>query len=151
MFNSVRRWNRPGCLPLSNISEEAVEIDFSRWASRPVTAREEEVPGMGLWTLLEGLLLLANALAILNEDRFLAPRGWGFQEFPGGKAKSLKGQVTEEDLNRVFKDGPWFIDGRFLSLQPQDPKFCPSKAAMSSVAVWIRILELGVQFSDMEM
>ncbi|XP_030466404.1 uncharacterized protein LOC115685461 [Syzygium oleosum] len=49
---------------------------------------------MGLWTLLEGLLLLANALAILNEDRFLAPRGWGFQEFPGGKAKSLKGQVT---------------------------------------------------------
>ncbi|CAA0829234.1 Unknown protein [Striga hermonthica] len=29
---------------------------------------------MGLWTLLEGCLLLANALAILNEDRFLAPR-----------------------------------------------------------------------------
>ncbi|KAK3428794.1 hypothetical protein EUGRSUZ_E00256, partial [Eucalyptus grandis] len=63
------------------------------WALRPVTAREKAVPGMGLWTLLEGLLLLANALAILNEDRFLAPRGWGFQEFPGGKAKSLKGQV----------------------------------------------------------
>ncbi|KAI3737719.1 hypothetical protein L2E82_27730 [Cichorium intybus] len=29
---------------------------------------------MGLWTLLEGCLLIANALAILNEDRFLAPR-----------------------------------------------------------------------------
>lgn len=26
---------------------------------------------MGLWTLLEGCLLLANALAILNEDRSL--------------------------------------------------------------------------------
>lgn len=49
--------------------------------------------GMGLWTLLEGLLLFANALAILNEDRFLTPRGWRFQEFPGGKVKSLKGQV----------------------------------------------------------
>ncbi|KAL5581213.1 hypothetical protein UlMin_013655 [Ulmus minor] len=48
---------------------------------------------MGLWTLLEGLLLLANALAILNEDRFLAPRGWSFFEFSRGKTKSLKGQL----------------------------------------------------------
>ena len=47
---------------------------------------------MGLWTLLEGLLLLANSLAILNEDRFLAPRGWSFSEFSGGKTKSFKGQ-----------------------------------------------------------
>ncbi|KAK7842921.1 immediate early response 3-interacting protein 1 [Quercus suber] len=48
---------------------------------------------MGLWTLLEGFLLLANALAILNEDRFLAPRGWSFSEFSGGKSKSFKGQL----------------------------------------------------------
>ncbi|RRT44977.1 hypothetical protein B296_00050815 [Ensete ventricosum] len=49
---------------------------------------------MGLWTLLEGLLLLANALAILNEDRFLAPKGWSFNEVSGGaRAKSLKGQL----------------------------------------------------------
>lgn len=49
---------------------------------------------MGLWTLLEGLLLLANAFAILNEDRFLSKRGWSMQEFPGGRTKSLKGQVV---------------------------------------------------------
>ncbi|KAJ8446405.1 hypothetical protein Cgig2_019298 [Carnegiea gigantea] len=48
---------------------------------------------MGLWTLFEGLLLLANALAILNEDRFLAPRGWSFAEFSVGQTKTLKGQV----------------------------------------------------------
>uniref|UniRef100_A0A7N0TGV2 Yos1-like protein n=1 Tax=Kalanchoe fedtschenkoi TaxID=63787 RepID=A0A7N0TGV2_KALFE len=48
---------------------------------------------MGLWTLLEGCLLLTNALAILNEDRFLAPRGWSFSEFSGGTAKSFKGQL----------------------------------------------------------
>ena len=49
---------------------------------------------MGLWTLLEGFLLLANALAILNEDRFLAPRGWSFAEVSGGRqVKSLKGQL----------------------------------------------------------
>nr|GLL20911.1 immediate early response 3-interacting protein 1-like [Ipomoea trifida]GMC59125.1 immediate early response 3-interacting protein 1-like [Ipomoea batatas]GMD05783.1 immediate early response 3-interacting protein 1-like [Ipomoea batatas]GME04931.1 immediate early response 3-interacting protein 1-like [Ipomoea batatas] len=48
---------------------------------------------MGLWTLLEGCLLLANALAILNEDRFLAPRGWSFQEYSGIKRNSFKGQI----------------------------------------------------------
>ncbi|MFS7958084.1 hypothetical protein Hanom_Chr07g00674031 [Helianthus anomalus] len=49
------------------------------------------VENMGLWTLLEGCLLIANALAILNEDRFLAPRGWSFQEYSGVKRNSLKG------------------------------------------------------------
>ncbi|KAG6515314.1 hypothetical protein ZIOFF_025706 [Zingiber officinale] len=50
--------------------------------------------GMGLWTLLEGFLLLVNALAILNEDRFLAPRGWSFNEVTGGaRVKSLRGQL----------------------------------------------------------
>ncbi|KAL2555692.1 immediate early response 3-interacting protein 1-like [Forsythia ovata] len=48
---------------------------------------------MGLWTLLEGCLLLANTLAILNEDRVLAPRGWSFQEYSGVRRKSLKGQI----------------------------------------------------------
>jgi immediate early response 3-interacting protein 1 len=51
--------------------------------------------GMGLWTLLEGFLLLANALAILNEDRFLAPRGWSMSEVSGNsQTKSLKGQIV---------------------------------------------------------
>lgn len=49
--------------------------------------------GMGLWTLLEGFLLLANAFAILNEERFLAPRGWSFSEYSGATAKSFKGQI----------------------------------------------------------
>nr|XP_009801273.1 PREDICTED: immediate early response 3-interacting protein 1-like isoform X1 [Nicotiana sylvestris]XP_009801274.1 PREDICTED: immediate early response 3-interacting protein 1-like isoform X1 [Nicotiana sylvestris] len=51
------------------------------------------VEAMGLWTLLEGCLLLANALAILNEDRFLAPRGWSFQEYSGVRRNSFKGQL----------------------------------------------------------
>ncbi|GAB2254970.1 hypothetical protein Droror1_Dr00008748 [Drosera rotundifolia] len=51
------------------------------------------IKDMGLWILLEGLLLLANALAILNEDRFLAPKGWGFSEFSTSRTKTLKGQV----------------------------------------------------------
>ncbi|GMP39718.1 hypothetical protein CsSME_00010438 [Camellia sinensis var. sinensis] len=48
---------------------------------------------MGFWTLLEGFMLLANVLTILNEEWFLGPRGWSFSDFSGGKAKSFKGQL----------------------------------------------------------
>ncbi|KAF7133362.1 hypothetical protein RHSIM_Rhsim09G0171200 [Rhododendron simsii] len=51
------------------------------------------IKGMGFWTLLEGCLLLANAFAILNEERFLVPRGWSFQEFSGVRRNSMKGQL----------------------------------------------------------
>ncbi|XP_058729159.1 protein transport protein yos1-like [Vicia villosa] len=46
-----------------------------------------------LWTWLEGFLLFANALAILNEDRFLARRGWTLAEMTGPQRNTLKGQV----------------------------------------------------------
>jgi len=48
---------------------------------------------MGLWTFLEGCLLIANALAILNEDRFLAPRGCILSEVSERRGKSLKVQA----------------------------------------------------------
>uniref|UniRef100_A0A452Z8D1 Immediate early response 3-interacting protein 1 n=5 Tax=Triticinae TaxID=1648030 RepID=A0A452Z8D1_AEGTS len=50
--------------------------------------------GMGLWSFLEGVLLIANALAILNEDRFLNPRGWSFADARGMHgANTFKGQM----------------------------------------------------------
>ncbi|KAK4270431.1 hypothetical protein QN277_023467 [Acacia crassicarpa] len=48
---------------------------------------------MGLWSFLEGILLLANAMAILNEERFLAPRGWTLAEATGPSRSSLKGKI----------------------------------------------------------
>ncbi|XP_039047641.1 uncharacterized protein LOC120188210 [Hibiscus syriacus] len=48
---------------------------------------------MGFWTLLEGFLLFANALAILNEDRILRPRRWTLAEFQGGRRNTVKGQI----------------------------------------------------------
>ena len=48
---------------------------------------------MGFWTLLEGFLLFANAMAILNEERFLAPRGWTIAEATGPRRSTLKGQI----------------------------------------------------------
>ncbi|XP_019102108.1 PREDICTED: immediate early response 3-interacting protein 1-like [Camelina sativa] len=49
---------------------------------------------MGFWTLLKGLLLFVNALAILNEDRFLVPKGWTLVELHHtGRRNSPKGQI----------------------------------------------------------
>jgi len=32
-----------------------------------------------LWTLIEAFVLLINAVAILSEERFLKPMGWGYR------------------------------------------------------------------------
>ncbi|XP_010544157.1 PREDICTED: immediate early response 3-interacting protein 1-like [Tarenaya hassleriana] len=48
---------------------------------------------MGFWTLIEGLLLFTNAMAILNEERFLAPKGWTLVDLQTGGRKSLKGRT----------------------------------------------------------
>ncbi|XP_062165805.1 protein transport protein YOS1-like [Alnus glutinosa] len=48
---------------------------------------------MGFWTFLEAFLLFANSLAILNEDRFLAPSGWTLIEIQRDARNSLKGQI----------------------------------------------------------
>jgi len=47
---------------------------------------------MGLYQIVEALLMFTNALAILNEDRFLAPNGWGFADMGSGRVSSFKGQ-----------------------------------------------------------
>ncbi|KAJ4834745.1 hypothetical protein Tsubulata_012578 [Turnera subulata] len=48
---------------------------------------------MGFWTVLEAFLLFANAFAILNEERFLAPRGWTLAELQGANRNSVKRQI----------------------------------------------------------
>ncbi|RAL36918.1 hypothetical protein DM860_003840 [Cuscuta australis] len=68
-------------------------IYFFAYENHETCVNYEMNQEMGLWTLLEGCLLLANALAILNEDRFLARRGWSFEEYSGIKRNSLKGRI----------------------------------------------------------
>ncbi|XP_057441849.1 protein transport protein yos1-like [Lotus japonicus] len=48
---------------------------------------------MGFWTIIEGFILLSNALAILNEDRFLAPRGWGFSDHLDPRTNTVKRKI----------------------------------------------------------
>ena len=46
----------------------------------------------------------------------------------------------------MLKGGPWFIGEHFLSLRPWVPNFRASEASVSSVAVWVRLPELPVEY-----
>jgi hypothetical protein len=55
-----------------------------------------------------------------------------------------------DDFDRILKGGPWFIGEHFLSLRPWVPDFRPSEASVNTVAVWVRLLELPVEYYDKE-
>ena len=55
-----------------------------------------------------------------------------------------------EDFDRILKGGPWFIGEHFLSLRPWVPDFRPSEASVNTVAVWVRLPELPVEYYDKE-
>lgn len=48
---------------------------------------------MGLYQIVEALLLMTNAVAVLNEDRFLAPYGFGMIDMGSGRVSPFKGQL----------------------------------------------------------
>ena len=55
-----------------------------------------------------------------------------------------------EDIDNVLKGGPWFIGQQFLTIQLWELKFKASTTSFSSVVVWIRLLELPIEFYDPE-
>uniref|UniRef100_A0A2N9FPJ3 CCHC-type domain-containing protein n=1 Tax=Fagus sylvatica TaxID=28930 RepID=A0A2N9FPJ3_FAGSY len=49
-------------------------------------------------------------------------------------------------FEHVLKAGPWFVGDYFLSLRPWVPDFRASEAAVSSVAIWVRLPELPIEY-----
>lgn len=54
----------------------------------------------------------------------------------------------EEDVDRVLKGGSWFIRQQFLAIRQWEPDFRASTATFSSVAVWVRLPELPIEYYD---
>lgn len=52
------------------------------------------------------------------------------------------------DYDKVLRGGPWFIGEHFLAIKPWEPYFKASEANFTSVAVWVRLLELPIEFYD---
>ena len=55
-----------------------------------------------------------------------------------------------EDFEAILKKGPWFIGGFFLSIRLWEPNFHPATANVSSIAVWIRLNELPIEYYHAE-
>jgi hypothetical protein len=53
---------------------------------------------------------------------------------------------NRDDFEDVLRNGPWFIGEHFLSIRPWVPDFRASDASVSSVAVWVRLPELPVEY-----
>ncbi|XP_030922973.1 uncharacterized protein LOC115949842 [Quercus lobata] len=56
----------------------------------------------------------------------------------------------KEDLDAVLKNRSWFLGENFLSIRPWEPNFKPATMMVSSVAVWVRLNELPIEYYDFE-
>ncbi|KAL0002934.1 hypothetical protein SO802_016715 [Lithocarpus litseifolius] len=56
----------------------------------------------------------------------------------------------KEDYEAVLQKGPWFIGEHFLSIRPWVPDFKPELANVSSIAVWIRLNGLPIEYYNAE-
>ena len=52
----------------------------------------------------------------------------------------------KEDYEAVLRNGPWFIGENFLSIRPWEPNFKPPGVNISSVAIWVRLNELPIEY-----
>ena len=57
---------------------------------------------------------------------------------------------VKEDCEAVLRNGPWFIGENFLSIRPWEPNFKPTEANISSVAIWVRLNELPIEYYHVE-
>ena len=55
---------------------------------------------------------------------------------------------SSDDYDKVLKGGPWFVGEHFLAIKPWEPYFKASEAKLSSVAMWVRLPELPIEFYD---
>ena len=56
--------------------------------------------------------------------------------------------LIKKDNSKVFKGGPWFVEGHYLFIRYWEPNFRSSTANMSSMAVWILLLELRLSIMN---
>ncbi|XP_050264033.1 uncharacterized protein LOC126708275 [Quercus robur] len=64
------------------------------------------------------------------------------------RAPWSKAIIIKEDLETVLKRGHWFIGEHFLSIRKWEANFKPSEALVTSMAVWVRLNELPIEYYD---
>lgn len=56
--------------------------------------------------------------------------------------------LKEESMQKALHNGPWFINGFFLSIKKWHPNFVASEAEVTSLTIWVRLPELPTEFYD---
>ncbi|XP_009804250.2 uncharacterized protein [Nicotiana sylvestris] len=56
--------------------------------------------------------------------------------------------TKEENMNNVLRNGPWFVNGHFLSVIKWQPNFVAGKAQQTNTIVWIRLPQLPTEYYD---
>ncbi|XP_059291044.1 uncharacterized protein LOC132044560 [Lycium ferocissimum] len=54
----------------------------------------------------------------------------------------------EQSLQTVLYEGPWFVEGQFLSIKRWEPNFVPAESKIDTAAIWIRLPQLPTKFYD---
>ena len=67
-----------------------------------------------------------------------------------GQGYFLTRLSLKEDYENILRKGPWFVGEHFLSIRPWEPNFRPATANVSSVAVWIRLNELPIEYYNVK-
>ena len=62
------------------------------------------------------------------------------------KTCNLTRFYLKEDYEAILRRGPWFIGEHFLSIRPWELNFRPETANVTSVAVWIRLNALPIEY-----
>ena len=65
-----------------------------------------------------------------------------------GKGFFLIHFSCSDDFDKVLRGGPWFIGEHFLAIKPWEPYFKAFEAKLTSVASWVRLPELPIEFYD---
>ncbi|KAG5517693.1 hypothetical protein RHGRI_038169 [Rhododendron griersonianum] len=55
---------------------------------------------------------------------------------------------SELDLHRALHGGPWFIGPHFISVRKWEAGFQPSRATISTSAIWVQLPELPLEMYD---
>lgn len=58
--------------------------------------------------------------------------------------------VLKDDFETILNKGLWFIGEHFLSIRPWEPNFRPASANVTSIAIWIRLYELPIEYYNHE-
>lgn len=53
---------------------------------------------------------------------------------------------SEGDCARVLVGGPWFVTGQLMVLDKWEPDFLPRRKPIQKTVVWLRLLELPLEY-----